>query len=186
MEYLKILSEIIGHIAWPIAIFGIAILFKKEVGSLLKRVKKAKYKGMELDLENEFKEVKAEAADAGVTIMYPSSSFQPEVFSEMQLAPELVFIRTWQEIESILNNAFKERYPVDKRFPPVSKIVSTLVEDNLINNDLASLIRNMYSLRNKIVHSSDFNMTRGELIEWQGLSKSIIDRLTNQLRNSKI
>jgi hypothetical protein len=118
--------------------------------------------------------------------MYSPSSFAPGAFSEIEQAPELVFIRTWQEIESLLNAAYKKNFPIDGRLPPTSKIISMLVENQLINNDLASLMKNMYSLRNKIVHSSDFNMTRGELIEWQGLSKSITDRLTSQLSSPKI
>ena len=182
MEYLKILVQVIGHIAWPIVVLTIAIYFKKEVSALLRRVTRAKYKGVELDLENAFQEVKTEAIDAGITVAYPASSFSQENFDTLKQAPELVFIKSWQEIENLLTDAYKRKVDKGAKTPPISLVIVALVEHSVLGSDMASIIGRMYEIRNNIVHSTDFEITRGELLEWLGLSRSITDRLTQQLQ----
>lgn len=182
MEYLKLFVQAIGHLAWPIVVFLIAISFKNEIAQLLKRVKKAKYKGVELDLENDFQEMKKDAMDAGITMMYSPSTFQQENFEAFKQAPEWVFIKTWQEIDNLLNNAYKAKIDKVGKTPPTSRVISALVDNAVINSEMASLIRKMNEIRNKIVHSSEFEITRGELLEWLGISRSITDRLSQQLQ----
>jgi len=87
MEFLKLLTEVIGHLAWPVAAVVVAFSFKSEISRFLERVKTAKYMGVELDLEKEFAELKAEATDAGVTIFYPQSSFDKATIDGLENAP---------------------------------------------------------------------------------------------------
>ena len=184
MEYLKLVVQALGHIAWPIAIYLIASSFKSEISTLLKRVKKAKYKGVELDLESAIEEVKSKAENAGITMNYPLSMFPKETIDSLDSSPEWVFIRTWQEIENVLKNAYKVKVGNVGRIPITMKVISELQKNGVIDSEMASLINQMREVRNQIVHTASFDVTRGELLEWVGLSRSITDRLTQQLQKS--
>ncbi len=52
IEFLRVLFELIGHLAWPATILVIVYIFKKPISELLKRIKKISSgdKSIELDL----------------------------------------------------------------------------------------------------------------------------------------
>lgn len=184
MEILKILEQIIGHLAWPVVALIIASRFQKEISALLGRVKRATYKGVELDLESAFKEVKNEAQDAGITIMYPASSFAKENFEAMNQAPEWIFIKSWQEMEQLLISAHERKIGKLVKSRSISMIIKALIDHSILNSEMGMLVKKMFEIRNKIVHMPDAQLTRGELLEWLGLSRSITDRLSQQLLNN--
>tara|TARA_R110002153_G_scaffold105499_8_gene244185 strand:- start:501 stop:818 length:318 start_codon:yes stop_codon:yes gene_type:complete len=102
MAYLKLFTDVVGHIAWPIVVLAIFFALKNEISGFLGRIKNAKYKGVELNLEKEFEELKTEAENAGVTIMYSSHSFPNDSINAIENVPEWAFIKSWQEIENLI------------------------------------------------------------------------------------
>ena len=60
--------------------------------------------------------------------------------------------------------------------------LSYLEGKGLIDAKMTMLIQKLQSTKNLIVHNSDSSITRGEALEWLGISKSIKDRLEQKLR----
>ncbi|WP_041408342.1 hypothetical protein [Shewanella baltica] len=102
IEYLKLVVDLLGHLAWPAVFAGALLYFKKDVAKLLQRVKKAKYGDIEIDLVEAIDEVKSDAIELGITITYPSSSYSVSDLELVQTAPEWAFLQSWQNIENIL------------------------------------------------------------------------------------
>ena len=183
MELLELLTEVIGLLAWPVAAIVVALSFKSEISKFLQRVKNAKYMGVELDLEKEFSELKAEATDAGVTIMYAPSSFDRATLDSLEDAPELAFIRSWQEIENVVVSHYGSVSGLkakEGRFN-FGKAVKYLRENGTINAELEMLIQKLRQTRNLVVHGSDVSVSRAEAFEWLGISKSVLDRLKQKI-----
>lgn len=176
IEYIKILVELIGHIVWPLVLLIIAFYFKGEVPKFLKRVKKAKYGELELDLSEAIAEVKSTAIEAGITIAYPAKSFNENDMALFEQAPEWAFIKSWQNIENLLMTPQK-----GERKKPITRVIKELAESSVIDFDLSQLVLKMNRLRNDIVHSQNIDLTRGEALEWLGLSRSVHDRLKQKL-----
>lgn len=176
IEYLKLLVNLIGHLAWPALVASALWYFKKDVAKLLQRIKKAKYGDIEIDLAEAIDEVKNDAVELGITIAYPSSSYSASDLQLVQTTPEWAFLQSWQTIENILITKGS-----DGKRQPIAKVVKQLQNIDKIDNGLAELILKMYRLRNEIVHHSGVNLTKTEAMEWLGVSKSIADRLKQRL-----
>ena len=186
MEVLKLLTEIIGHLAWPTAAVLIALSFRSEISKFLQRVRNAKYMGVELDLEKEFAELKAEATDAGVTIMYPATSFDKPTIDSLESAPELALIRSWQEIENAIISHYGTVSGLKEsqhRFN-FNKALGYLRSMGTINAEMEMLIQKLRQVRNMVVHSTDAALSRGEALDWLGISKSVLDRLNQKIGSS--
>lgn len=181
MEWFEILERIIGHIAWPLAAFLIVRQFSDEVKLLFKKVKTAKIKGVELDLSNEIQSIKNEAESAGITILYPTGSFPADSIKSIEAAPEWAFIQSWQEIDNVLLKIQSERYPDMRRSGSTIAVTEELYRDNLIDDALKNLLHKLRKVRNGLVHAEDPDITRGEALEWLGISKSVKDRLIQRL-----
>ena len=177
---MEFIEKIIGHIAWPIAAFFIVTQFKHEIREFVRRIRTAKYKDVELNLGQEIQSVKQGAEDAGITIFYPDTAFPAETVSSIEAEPEWVFIKSWQEIESVLTKLYRQTTGNEKR-ESISEIIKFLTEEGVIQEELAELVSKIKGIRNKIVHVSDSELTRGEALEWLGISKSVKDRLEQRL-----
>ncbi|MEL7614022.1 DUF4145 domain-containing protein [Vreelandella titanicae] len=180
MEWLELIEGTIGHLAWPVAIFLILNQFRAELGSAINRIKSVRYKDAEINLEQEMMEIKNDAEMAGITIAYPPGSFAQDSVRSIELAPEWVFIKSWQEIENVIMG-LRSKLPEDKKYKgPITLVVQRLVEEGIIDPTMASLIDKLRSVRNRVVHE-DSDVTRGEALEWLGISRSVKDRLAQKL-----
>lgn len=181
MEFFSIIERIIGHLAWPFATYFVVTQFGEELRGFIRRIKNAKYKDIEINLENDIQKIKVEAESAGVTIAYSSIAFPEDSIRNIEVAPEWAFIKSWQEIDNVVQQLNSKYLGSEKLRGPTSLILSALFAQGIISQEMLHLIGSIQQVRNKIVHSSNSDVTRGEALEWLGISKSIKDRLAQKL-----
>ncbi len=64
----------------------------------------------------------------------------------------------------------------------LEKCLENLENKGIVHPEMAIVIRKLQSTRNLIVHDSESRITRGEALEWLGISKSVKDRLEQKLK----
>jgi hypothetical protein len=187
MELLGILEKLVGHIAWPLAIFFIVKQFSEEIKFFIRRIKNAKYKDVEINLEEEFQTIKDKAIDAGITVIYPRTTFSNENLQTIETVPEWAIIQSWQEIEKVISQLYSttSQANINKNKAHLNQMISVLLENEIVDQRMVDLINLIKVLRNEIVHQSGFELTRGEALEWMGISKSIMDRLNQRLNERR-
>ncbi|NDV22259.1 hypothetical protein [Desulfovibrio sp. JC022] len=183
LEVLGSFEKVVGHVAWPITFLVTVVLVKNDFFALLNKIKTAKYKDIQLDLHDEFQEIKSDADKAGITVRYPISPLLEKYEEAINKSPEWVFIESWNEIENILSDAAKKLLGSSERRIPSHQILNELESRSVIGNDLSVLVKKLLNLRNKVVHKNmqDPGYTHGEIIEWLGLSQSVKDRLQQRI-----
>tara|TARA_R110000744_G_scaffold257211_1_gene372641 strand:- start:241 stop:459 length:219 start_codon:yes stop_codon:yes gene_type:complete len=62
-----------------------------------------------------------------------------------------------------------------------SRALTYIRENGIIDTEMEMLINKLRQTRNLIVYNSDSLITRGEALEWLGISKSIKDRIEQKL-----
>lgn len=180
MNVLEFISSIIGHLAWPIFFFLIFRMFKEEIVAFVRRVRVARYRDVEINLQKEIEEVKEDAELAGVTIAYPPESFPDQSIKKLDIAPEWVILQSWQEIENLISTHYK-RVTGTAHNVPVIEAVSELSKNHIIDADMRQLIDRLRRTRNIIVHGRGEPLTKAEALEWLGIARSIRDRLAERL-----
>jgi uncharacterized protein YutE (UPF0331/DUF86 family) len=172
IEYLKLLVEIIGHIIWPVSLLVLFLIFKKDIKSLIKRLKSAEIKDFKIVLEDKIEDIKKVAINNGVTMAYPREDLEKEFNPTNQLPESYVIIETWKEIEKLLkelDNRDGFRNPTDS--------INYLIKNNLIQKYLAKIILDLRELRNIAVHKSELSISDEDYQNWLSISKSVIERL---------
>ena len=166
--------------AWPLAAFFIFRQFSDEIRALLRRIKNAKYKGVEIDFEKELLETKNEADSAGVTIDYSQSEFPDDSIKNIDAAPEWIFIKSWQEIENILLSYYTNVSGLKSERIDVHKVLRFLEDRSLINANMAMLIQKLHY---KKLDSSQFRLQYHSRRSSRvlGIAKSVKDRLKQKL-----
>ncbi len=102
------------------------------------------------------------------------------VIRNIEAAPEWAFIQSWQDIENVIMQLHLKKHGALSPKGPISNIINTLVTDGVIDESMGNIIQKLKNVRNKIVHASEPEVTRGEALEWLGISKSVRDRLVQK------
>ena len=182
MEYLKIISDIIGHIAWPIIFLLVVRELKGELRNLLRRVKNAKYKGVEINLSRELEETKTAVQVAGIDIYSAVGSLPIAEVKEASESPEWALIKSSREIGKLIEDLYKKYNGVLSDPGGEAEALQSLVKDGHLKSEMRMAIVKLKSVRNKIVHSKNVSATKGEALEWLDLSNKVIGKLKSQLQ----
>ncbi|AEL25955.1 DUF4145 domain-containing protein [Cyclobacterium marinum] len=172
IEYLKLIVEVIGHIIWPLSFVIIFLIFRKEIKSLIKRLKSAEIKDFKIELEDKIEDIKKDAINYGVTMAYPREALENEFNPTKQLPKSYVIIETWNEIELLIRK-LDDR----EKYNNISDSINYLSKNHKIQKYLASMILDLRELRNIAVHKSELSITEEDYQNWISISKSVIDRL---------
>lgn len=179
IKYLELFEKLIGHVAWPIVFLIVFLYFKKEIKSILSRIKSAEIKDVKFELNDKVEEIKKEAINAGVTMFYPIDLIEREFDNKNEKSRETQIIEAWKRIEvSILK--------IDKRVEKSNKFddsLNYLIKNQIVEKYLANLIIGLKELRNIAVHNENINVSDEEFQNWISISKSVIDRLEPKIKD---
>lgn len=139
-------ASVLANAAWPIGIVIIALIFKKQIKSLIDRMRTFKAPGgFEISLEDLIEELPEP--------LHQNSEAEPTA----RLSPIDTIVSSWVEIERAINRLYAR---CDKEFsgkqPSKSRsILSFLFETGVISEELRHKIAILREIRNRIVHEPD-------------------------------
>lgn len=153
-------------IAWPAAIVWVAMLFRSEIRSVLRRVSQLKYK----DLEASFDEglVRAEAKAAVISPADAAMPHKPELTSRLKqlrriadVSPRASILEAWVLVEEA---AAKSGYIQGAAIPRVNPhlFVDELIQQGKLPIGSSALLDQLRKLRNQVAHLPDFSITQDE------------------------
>jgi hypothetical protein len=183
LELVKSFVELTKGVAWPLAVLAIAILFRKEIRRLLRRLTKLKYK----EAEAEFSEMLLKAqADAPEVLSPPEPETEEEerhkrIFAELAArSPRSAVLEAWREVESALREAVTaNRIKLsDRDMISPRELIRALEGRKLIDLKTARLLYDLRALRNEAAHAPDaeFGTTQGAL-DYAALATRVLDLL---------
>ena len=176
IEYLKLLVETIGHIIWPLFFLIIFWTFRKELKSLMSRIKSAEIKDFKIELTDKIDDIKKEAINYGVTMFYPADTIESEFNPSKNEPIEWQIIESWKNIENLVNKLDDRE---DSR--NITDSINYLAKSGKIEKYLANLVLDLRELRNIAAHKTEMKITNEEFQNWISISKSVIDRLKSKI-----
>jgi hypothetical protein len=179
IEYLKLLVETIGHIIWPVFFLIIFWTFKKELKSLLSRLKSAEIKDFKIELTDKIDDIKKEAINYGVTMFYPSETIEREFNPSKNEPFEWQIIESWKNIEDLI-----EKLDERQDSKNIMDSINYLAKANIIEKYLANLVLDLRELRNIAAHKTEMKISNEEFQNWMSISKSVIDRLKSKIKST--
>lgn len=185
-ELINELIIAISKILWPIIVLVIVIMFKKEIASLLKRLRKGKLFGQELELDNEIKEFKKATNKASESIAEDKSAKKDssiktnssdEILNQSTDDPTLGIVILSREIEKELRHiAASSGILKDVQNKSVAYTFQVLVERKQLADSILKSVKIFWDLRNKIVHGLDIEDEK-QIIRVLDIGTNLLDTL---------
>ncbi len=179
MDWLTFLSSVIGSIAWPIAAFAIAFLFRSQIRKLLDRLKKLSVGDNSLDFTEKLDEAEADADTA-----LPAALPEPEglglpdkrTAQLIALSPSAAVLDAWRGVETEvrkLANPLVVGITTSKPRPLTFRAaVKYLFDAGRITGSTYALLHDLQQLRNAAAHGED--VSAADAIRFTTLAKQAL------------
>lgn len=186
MDWKTFFAAVIGSLAWPVVAAAAIYTFRGELAALVRRLKRAKIAGTEVDFDEALEQGRAEAET--IASSHPEAEAPAYFLDETKLElahkyPEAAVMGAYKEVEELL---IKVRERLD--LPPrtnLRSIVRRLVERDMITPDVDPFFRNFQQARHAAVHATDKDstITPSGAIEYLGQARLLASILSDALRS---
>jgi hypothetical protein len=163
---MELVVTLLVGIAWPAAIVWVAMLFKNEIRSVLRRVSQLKYKDLEANFDEGLSKAEAKAAVISPTPL--AMPHKPELTSRLEqlrriseVSPRASILEAWVLVEEA---AAKAGYVQGAAIPRVNPylFVDDLIRQGKLPAGSSALLDQLRKLRNQAAHLPDFSITQDE------------------------
>ena len=162
MDWLTFTSKLIEALAWPIATVAMVALLRKQIAAALPLVKRLKAGPVEAEFEREVRELaeSAQAAPPAAPAEPAQVGFKSELYKLAQVSPRAAILEAWLAVEAAAIAAVRTRSPStvsDARKPVL--LATMLSQNEVLAQGQLAIFQELRSLRNQVVHVSDFYPT---------------------------
>jgi hypothetical protein len=189
MDALTAFVDLVKALAWPATLFAIVWLLRKVIKALISSIHegKIKYGDLELivkrDLEQARQSIKTiQAQPEGLALRAPQESSKELEISDLvslaQIAPRAAVIEAWTRLEAAGAEFVQKHGPSDlpgQRSPVTFGEV--LRRHDLIPSEVKNAIQKLRDIRNRTVHSPEFQPSVEDAEEYVLLSMAVIEDL---------
>jgi hypothetical protein len=154
MDTLTFIERIVASAIWPLTVLAIVLILRRQIVSLLGRLRKLKSKELELELGAEIETIEAARARLGDQAGKLVDREAERYARLLKASPKTVIVESWKRVEKaisqLLMDCGEELDDEDFRHPV--RMVERLLSQGHLDADSYALVRGMLVLRNKIVH----------------------------------
>ncbi|ORB59689.1 hypothetical protein BST43_06795 [Mycobacteroides saopaulense] len=171
MSVLEFIAEMSDAWAWPLVVAAGIVLLKSEiksaVTSLVGRVgeiQRLKAPGLSIEFERGVRELAATTEELqpevttlgkSLEVALPQESPQERLSNYQELSavsPRAAIISSFSDLERLIRQRFTQLYP-RRSESSFARLVDVLQHDEHIRPNVASALRTLIEMRNKVVHS---------------------------------
>lgn len=175
------LAKILASVAWPIAAVVVAYYFKKEIASLLGRLKRLKAGNSEAEFGELLREAVA-TADPAINPDAPEEPVKPADAEEAAIHPRGSVISAWIKVENALFRLYRLCGPLmpetkwaHKGLRPSDLIMlSELVKIGVLPSSLNQTYKTLRMMRAKAAHEEEFEASPEDVVGFTNLAQQLV------------
>lgn len=192
--WIEAVAKLAGAILWPIVAFFLAMLFKGEISSIIRRIKKGKFFGNEFELEDELNELAEATERAQKEIYIPAAVVEDEekgfgrgeapkqdyeqIMARASENPELGLIFIARKIELEMKRLLAvSGHLRGRRSLSYRDMAEYLGRNAAVSENLRKSLDLFWDVRNKIVHSHG-EVSREDLIRTIDIGLTVLSAIS--------
>jgi hypothetical protein len=181
-------QRIISSLAWPVAFVIVALLFKKEISHLLKRVEIFKVPGAEVQirrrLDEASEEVAAIQADGTEAANLPAARAPVELIpierDTVAKHPNFAVIEAWRMVEADVERLIRLLEPNVTSHG--ARSIRRLQDLNVLAPPVFALLDHLRIIRNEAVHDLSPKITEGQALEYISIASVVRAAIGGKIR----
>ncbi|PMY82845.1 hypothetical protein C1X72_02020 [Pseudomonas sp. FW306-2-2C-D06B] len=173
VKILEALAKLLASIAWPAAAVIMVGFFRKELASLMARIRSFKAGSAEAEFSEDVNQTAAERLD---TSDQRAPEVEIAVVRDAALDPRGTILNAWLKIEHAASRLYQLHFPSEPnritRFVGPSQM-NDLVKAGLISKDTFMFYRRLQHMRNQATHELDFSPSLDSVVLYVQLAHEL-------------
>lgn len=168
-------ASLVGSLAWPVVVFAVAVLFRRQIATLLVRPFSSLKAGpVEVVWDREIAEVEAEIGDSGLPGApridgAPSSEQLAEV---ARIAPAAAVVQAFARVETQLRQLLVDA-DLDPGRGSAMQLARRAQEAGLVQPETVRAIEGIAVLRNLAAHGHDTELDESRALDYLALTDAV-------------
>ena len=173
--------KILEIIAWPIIVACGMLLFKKDIGSVFRRLTKVETSAAKMMFNEEIKEVEKQLLDTPRIENKESGSWISEMNAIAKLSPRAAIIEAWTSIEMACIKVGMVQGTSIQRFSPKA-LEQFLYDIPSFENAMIKRVMDLRSLRNRVTHGMDADFDFIDAEKYIALADKTVNALSETIK----
>lgn len=176
MNWMEFLIELLDKLIWPSVVLVCLYLFKVPIKSLIKNTQSFKYKDLELDFGKELKAVTEKAEIAFPELKQDKKTI---LINSADKMPNSAVLEAWKTVDQSAEALIRsKRSDVDLNLNTRYKTMENiLIKGKIVDPKTGKIFNELRQLRNKVAHATDYEVGKGEAIQYIELCFKLIGHL---------
>ncbi len=180
MQINSFVIQVIEALRWPVVVIIIACLFRSQIGTVILRLTKLRYKNLELEFGRGLNELEERATLDEIRTAHQLRPDKPDDVALYHIAaiiPRASVMEAWRRLETALKEAAPRLdIPVrllGRKRVTERQVISKLIDKGKLNQDTLDVFEKLRSLRNLAAHSFDYELDSDNAIRYIELALSL-------------
>ncbi len=171
------INKLLDVVIWPCVVLIVFVMLRKPIKALLPFVENIKYKDFEIKFRKGLDQTKEELKEAGIELPTEIED-KSESYKLIEISPSSAILESWKELEVAARKKVEELAPHETKYKNIlQRPIAYLEYTGALTPSTARAIRELQSLRNQTVHSSDVKITKKDASEYYSFSRAILKQL---------
>lgn len=183
VKVVEALAKLLASIAWPAAGVIMVGFFRKELASLMARIRSFKAGSAEAEFSDDVNKAAAARFD---TFDQGAPEVETEVVRYAALDPRGTILNAWLKIEHAASRLYQLHFPSEPnriiRFVG-SPQIKDLVKVGIISKDTAMFYRELQEMRNQATHELDFSPDLDSVVLYVKLAHDLHATIESAIQN---
>jgi len=172
MDVLTFIAGVVEHLAWPVAVVTLAMIFREEFRVLLRNLRRGKVGSAEFEFERGVASLEANAQD--LIEASDTDSDDSSVKRLARLHPRAAILEAWMRLEDqIIDAATRMNLANPTAHRYALGALRGLRESQLLPANRLAVLDELQDLRNQAAHDPEFAPTPGSVITYVHVAENL-------------
>jgi hypothetical protein len=173
VDWLTFIATFVGHVAWPLVLIIVVLLFREPLGDLIGNLRRLRYRGFDMHFGKRMERIERDANRLPPPTAEVEDSAVPlETVAEAH--PPTAVLEAWQLVDHVLRIVGK-RNGLDDSLMSSGQLIQALQEKGVLNVSFAGLLEDLWHFRNDVAHVDTIPTDQAR--RYVGVAKNVAARL---------
>lgn len=194
MEVADLVVRIFEAVAWPVTIFGIILIFRRQFAMAVLSLSKLRFRGLEVEFDKSLKDAEDKARGLRLAspedikgipeALVPTSAYE-RLLEVAVISPRAAVTEAWRTIEFCTMEAAKAHGIEVRGAIAGTRVIRKLVQREILEGGALGLYENLRKMRNKAAHAYEFEIDSEDAVRYVDLALSMANSLQMLFNKNK-
>ena len=173
--------QLVGTVAWPLTVLLVALLFRHELRSVVKRLSHLKFRDLEATFEKQLEAVEAKVtelprADHGVIAVAGATPKEP-LPETSAISARATILESWIAVKQAIQSLADRAAIIETGRRNTHKLLGDLQRREMVSKNTREMLDALRTMRNEAAHTGALDLSKKEAERYRSVAAELVEHL---------